>query len=172
MILRNVELSWAKLTPDHLDLNGNYSVTFTISAEQEKEMQKAFQAVCEKVGKTMDKMQWFGTRKELEFGRVEYTAKTKTSFVDKKTNATKEKVVRVYDKHARLFESIPNIANGAIGNIEFNPFYSQFQKKQGISLGLNSLQLLKYEEFGGENPYKDESGDNAFDSEQNADDVF
>lgn len=154
MVFKNVTFEWAKLTKDNLDLQGRYSIDILLNAEQEKVMRAEMEKAAKAGGFTYESASWLGTRKE-EGDLVRYTAKTQTEFVDKKTGAKTEKDLRVYDKHAKRMEVVPRIANGATGCIDLAIIATKFQKKQGITLGLNSLQLISYEASEARNPYED-----------------
>lgn len=154
MIFKNVTFEWAKLTKDNLDLQGRYSIDILLNAEQEKVMRAEMEKAAKSGGFTYETAAWLGTRKE-EGEYVRYTAKTKTEFVDKKTGGKVERDLKIYDKHAKRMEVAPHIANGATGCIDLAIFPTRFQKKQGVSIAFNSLQLISYEVSGGRNPYED-----------------
>lgn len=166
MLVKNVKSSWAFLGKE--DNNGNYRITFAVSDEQDKEIQRALaMKLAENSKAKPESVEWFGSRKiDEQSGEVTYTAKASKTYKNKK-GETVERSLAVYNKRAQLYAdgTIPNIANGAIVNLVIEPYYASHLKRQGVMLGLRSVQLLEFQEYCGDNPFKDETGDAPFQNE-------
>lgn len=146
MIVKNVETTWAFIQKP--DMNGNFRVTFKVSAEQDKELQNTLEAVLKDNGKTLQSAAWVGSRKEEEDGSITYSAKCAQTYKNK-NGEEKTRELPVYDRRAiRLRpEEVPNITNGSICNVDVEPYFATYQKKHGAMLSFRGIQLVKYEEF-------------------------
>lgn len=100
---------------------------------------------------------------EDDDGNVVFTFKMHASYVDRKTNETKDLTLKVYDsKGARIFD-VPAVARGSEGRVEFSvtEFVSEVAGV-GLSLQLSKFQLLKLKEWtaGGDDTFGgDDLGD-------------
>lgn len=150
MVIKNVLTQYAFISKT--DDNGNYRIQFKIQDESGKEKLEAAMDALAKEKNCKDPDWWGSYNSETDF----YGAKCSSEFKNKKGESVENKL-RVYNKHAQLLEEVPSVANGAIMNIEVEPYYCEYRKKKGIMLGLRSVQLLEYEIYSGGNPYKDES---------------
>lgn len=153
MVVKNVECQWIFLkTPDE---NGKFRVEFKVTKEQRDEIFAEMERVAQGVGKKLEDCDWKGSFKDTE-GVLTFKAATLQK-VTKKNGQEFEKSVPVYDVYAQKMEEIPNIGNGSIMNIAFTPYWSAHKNKKGVMLGLDSVQLIKLEEWKAINPFTDES---------------
>ena len=147
MIFKNVVTQYAFIS--NPDDNGNYRVAFK---GQDEDTNKAIEKALEDFAKEkncVDPDWWGSFNAESGF----YGAKCSSSFTTKKgENVEMERPV--YNRHAQRLDEVPAIANGAIMNIEVEPYYCEYKKKKGIMFGLRSVQLLEYQEYV-KNPYSD-----------------
>lgn len=153
MLIKNVKVDWAFISRE--DDNGNYRVTFEVDEEKDKEIQENLKELIKSNGKDPNTADWLGSRK-IDNNIITYTAKCAKEFTNKK-GETIERKLPVFDVKAREFENVPNIRNGAIANLVIEPYFAEFKKKYGAMISLRSIQLIKYEEYTAENPFKDES---------------
>lgn len=150
MVLKNVVLWYAFISiPDE---NNNYRVQFFPNEEERKKLEDKMQEVAK--ANNLKDPDWWGSYKETEDG-IAYGAKASAKFTSK-NNKEIEFTLPVYDKKALRMETVPSICNGAIANIEVEPYFVKYKNKKGLMLGLRSVQLLKYEEYTGGNPYEAE----------------
>lgn len=163
MILKNVKANW--LFINRVDDNGNYRVSFEVTKEQDGEIKKLLEEVAQANGASLKDCDWAGSRKE-ENGVISYAAKASRE-ITLKDGQKKIVDLQVYNIKAQRIETeqVPNVANGAIVNVAVEPYFAKHKAKKGVMLGLRSVQLLKYELYES-NPYKDESEDNSYDSEE------
>lgn len=169
MVLKNVKCDWIYIqSPDE---NGNYRIAFEVDEAQKAEIDRELEAVAKENGTTLDKCDWKGSYKLTEQGKHTYGAKSK-ALITTKTGEQKQIQVPVFNIHAQRIasEDVPSIANGAIMNLCLKPYFAKYKSKKGVQLGLQSVQLIKYEIYGGLNPFSDESSDAPFDSAAGATD--
>ncbi|HEC1823323.1 TPA: hypothetical protein R1765_001947 [Campylobacter coli] len=158
MLIKKVKASWLYI--GRTDDNDNYRVTFEVDKDLDKTIMDALGETLRESGSksSINKCDWRGSRSEKE-GVITYSAKCSRVFKNKKG----EEVIRslpVYDIKANLLDenTVPqSIANGAIINLVVEPYYTKYKNKEGVMLGLRSVQLIDYEEFTGDNPYENES---------------
>lgn len=160
MILKNVKASWLYI--NRVDDNGNYRVSFEVSKEQDAEIKALLEKVAVDNGVKLSDCDWCGSRKE-EAGVITYGAKASQVITTKK-GETKEIELPVYNIKAQRYtkEEVPSVKNGATINISVEPYFAKHKQKKGVMLGLKSLQLVSFELYEGENPFKDETSDNNF----------
>lgn len=151
MIVKNAVLSWAFIS--RADDNGNFRVTFEVTPEQAKEIDDALAAVCKENSKDFDKVDWRGSKKIDENGKITYSAKCAKSFKNKQGEEV-ERELPVYDRKAQQMDPVPNINNGAIGNVDVAIYYAKYKQKCGAMLGLRGIQLVEYTEYEGHNNFK------------------
>lgn len=160
MILKNVTANW--LFINRVDDNGNYRVSFEVTKEQDAELKAALEEVAKANNTSLKDCDWSGSRKE-ENGVITYSAKASQEITLK--DGTKKTVdLPVYNIRAQRFADgeIPSVKNGATVNVSVEPYFAKHKAKKGVMLGLRSIQLLKYELYEGDNPFKDESKDIPF----------
>lgn len=147
MIFKNVVTQYAFIgKPDE---NGLFRIAFKGQDEAtNKAIEKALDDLAKE--KNCQDPDWWGSFNE-ESGF--YGAKCNSTFTNKKGEVV-EVTLPVYNRQAQRLEQVPMIANGAIMNIEVEPYFCEYKKKKGIMFGLRSVQLLKYEEYQS-NPYTD-----------------
>ncbi len=166
MLIKNVKATWLFL--NRVDDNGKYRVTFYPNKEQDKQIKKLLADCAKENGSDIKDCQWKGGYKLDDAGEVTYTAKA-TAYFTNKQGIEVERKVNVFNIHAQKFAEgeVPNVANGAIVNLEVNPYFVKSKMGKGAMLGLNAVQLIEYEIYqgGGGNPFADESADNAFKAE-------
>lgn len=160
MILKNVVVNWAFIAEP--DDEGLYRIQFEIIKKTPdyellmSEMQKCMQ----NAGKQKSDITWWGGYKphETDPDIALFNAKTRDEFKDKRSGETKKRTLPVFDIFAKRFAdgTVPKIANGAICNVEVSPYFASFHNKNGIMLGLRSVQLMQFEVYS-QNPYSDES---------------
>lgn len=142
------------------DEEGRYRVTFEVNEEQDKIIQKALNEVLKTKGIAPgpDSVDWYATRKESDEGVISYGAKCSKS-ITRKDGTLVERILPVYNYTAVRYteDGVPTPANGALINIEIEPYFVEYKKKKGVMLNLRSVQLLKYEDYTSPNPYSDES---------------
>lgn len=163
MILKNVKANW--LFINRVDDNGNYRVSFEVTKEQDAELKALLEEVAKANNTSLKDCDWFGSRKE-ENGIITYGAKASQEITLK--DGTKKIVeLPVYNVRAQRLtaEEVPSVKNGAIVNVSVEPYFAKHKARKGVMFGLRSIQLLKYELYEGDNPFKDESGDSPYDSE-------
>lgn len=163
MILKNVKANW--LFINRVDDNGNYRVSFEVTKDQDAELKAALEEVAKANNTSLKDCDWSGSRKE-ENGVITYSAKASQEITLK--DGTKKTVeLPVFNIKAQRLtaEEVPGVKNGATVNISVEPYFAKHKAKKGVMLGLRSIQLLKYELYEGENPFKDESDDAPFGSE-------
>lgn len=163
MILKNVKANW--LFINRVDDNGNYRVSFEVTKEQDAELKALLEVVAEANHTTLKDCDWSGSRKE-ENGVITYSAKSSREITLK--NGSKKTVeLPVFNIKAQRLtdEEVPGVKNGATVNVSVEPYFVSHRAKKGVMLGLRGIQLLEYELYEGENPFKDESGDIPFDPE-------
>lgn len=151
MVIKNVELNWAWISKP--DENGNFRVTFTVTPEQEKLIDEELAKVCKENNKDFASVDWKGSKNINGEGQITYSAKCAKTFKNKQ-GETIERTLPVYDKQAKKFEEAPNVANGALANVDVSIYYAKYKQKCGAMLGLRGIQLIKYEEYNGGNNFK------------------
>lgn len=162
MVIKNVKLDWAFISrPDE---NGNFRVTFTVTPEQAKLIDEELAKACKENNKDLETAEWKGSKKVTEEGEITYSAKCAQTFKNKQ-GETIERSLPVYDKQAKRFEEVPNIANGALANVDVSVYYAKYKQKFGAMLGLRGIQLIQYEEYNGGNNFEpiEETSTDAFD---------
>lgn len=153
MVVKNVECQWIFLkSPDE---NNKFRVEFKVTKEQKDEIFAEMERVAQSVGKKLDDCDWKGSFKDTE-GVLTFKAATLQKGT-KKNGQEFEKTIPVYDLYAQKMEEIPDIGNGSIMNVAFTPYWSTHKNKKGVMLGLDSVQLIKLEEWKVSNPFSDES---------------
>lgn len=163
MLVKNVKANW--LFIDRVDDNGKYRVTFYPSEEQDKQIRKMLAECAKQNGVDIKDCAWKGGYKLDDEGKVTYTAKAAAVYTNKK-GIEVERKLSVFNIHAQKFtdDEVPSVANGAIVNLDLNPYFVKSKMGKGAMLGLNAVQLIDYEIYqgGGANPFADESEENAF----------
>lgn len=150
---------WAYIA--RVDENGNYRISFVVNPEQDQLLQEAIIKCIKENGKDAASADWFGSRKETEDG-IEYSAKCAQKFKNKQgEEITRE--LSVYDRKAVKLDEVPNIANGAICNVDVEVYFAKYQKKYGAMLSLRGVQLITYEEYTGGNNFEPEPDEEPID---------
>lgn len=81
-------------------------------------------------------------------GETIFTFKGHASYVDQKTNESKELTLRVYDSAGKRIEKVPAINRGSEGRVEFSLVtYQSAVAGAGVKLQLSKFQLLKLVEY-------------------------
>jgi hypothetical protein len=157
------QIEWAKLAkPDKKD--NKYSVVIRPTEEQQEALEDyLFGIWAEEMG-TKKQPAWLGGKKELEDGTIRFTASRKAT---KKLNEIEvPNPVKVFNKAAVELKGadIPEVANGATVILNLHGAITEYGLKKGVSLFLNSVQLVKYELFSadeGFEPIEEEDEDEA-----------
>lgn len=151
MVIKNVKLRWAFISrPDE---QGNFRATFEVTPEQEAEIDAELDALCKENNKQLDKVDWRGSKKVSDNGIITYSAKCAKVFKNKQGEEI-QRDLPVYDKKAVRLEEVPNIANGAIANLDVNFYYAKYKQKCGVMISLKAVQLIKFEEYNGVNNFE------------------
>lgn len=160
MILRDVVVNWAFIAEP--DDEGLYRLQFELIKESEDyklliaEMQKCMQSA----GKKREDITWWAGFKPHETNPdiVLFNAKTRDEYKDKRSGEVRKRKLPVFDVFANQYKDgeVPRVSNGAICNVEVSPYFASFHNKNGIMLGLRSVQLKQFEVYS-QNPYSDES---------------
>lgn len=151
MIVKQVRADFCFLgRPDD---NNNYRLKFYPKNIQA--LHDEMEQIAKQNGTTRKECDWWGSFKEEDNS---FAAKASAEFTNRKGETIQNKIP-VYDIHARKLEEVPSIANGAILNIEIEPYFCKYKNKKGVMLGLRSVQLIEYKVYAGGNPYSDESGE-------------
>ena len=153
--IENIKTQWAKIAePDDRQSPPKYSIDLLPNKEQQQQLEEHLISVWE----YKSDPGWFGGKKTLDDGQIKFTAK-KTA-VQERQGLEVPTPLKVYNRSAVLYPAneIPRIANGAIVNVSVRAFASEFQGKKGVSLTLNSIQLVEFEPW-------DEDGFEPLDSE-------
>lgn len=164
MIIKNVKAYW--LFINRPDENGKYRLTFDVTKEQFDVLYESTLKVAEANGVKIEDLAWYMGYKQNEItGQRSVSCKASHTFTSKQGEEITF-TLPVYNKKAVKFdpEAVPLVANGAIINVEVDPYFVKYKGKKGIMLGLRSVQLLDYEEYNA-NPYQDESGENPYGDE-------
>lgn len=145
MKLNNVVIEWAKLaSPDE---NGKYSVTILPNPTQQKELEEYLNGIWVEEYGTKKEPAWLGGRKELEGGKVRFVATRKAKrLVNEVEVDNRPKIVNALAV-AYPANEVPRVSNGAIVNLLLHGYITEYQGKKGVSLGLNGVQLVKFEEW-------------------------
>lgn len=152
MVIKNVLTQYAFISKP--DDNGNFRINFKPQEEETKKViEDALKSLAD--SKNCKDPDWWGSYNP-ETGY--YGAKCSHTFKNRQGEEISNKL-RVYNRNAQLLEEVPSVKNGAIMNIEVEPYYCEYKKKNGVMFGLRSVQLLDYEEYIGSNPYVDEDSE-------------
>jgi hypothetical protein len=145
MKLNNVVIEWAKLaSPDD---NGRYSVTILPNPAQQKELEEYLNNIWVEEYGAKKTPAWLGGRKELEGGKVRFVATRKAKrLVNEVEVDNRPKIVNALAV-AYPANEVPRVSNGAIANLSLHGYITEYQGKKGVSLGLNGVQLVKFEEW-------------------------
>lgn len=163
MTLQEVVVNWAFIAEP--DQEGLYRIQFEINKNSADyaELKSEMEACIFKNGKKKEDITWWSGYKEHESLKdvVCFNAKTNSIFRDKRTGETKKRTLMVYDVNADPYPvpDIPKIQNGAICNVDVNPYFVSFHNKFGVMLGLKTIQLLKFQLYSQApyNPFKNQS---------------
>lgn len=157
MRITNVKAQW--LFIDAPDDNNNYRVTIVATPELSKQIDEELDKLAQTKGLQLSQCDWKGSKKIAEdTGEITYTAKCGTT-IKKKDGSIVERKLAVFDERAQRLNPVPKVTNGAIINLVIEPYFAEYKKKKGVMLGLRNLQLVKWEEYEGDNPYEDLVGD-------------
>lgn len=114
---------------------------------------------------------------EDDDGFVVMSFKSKASYIDKKTQERKNRVVPIFGGAGRLKPNeIPNFGEGSIVRVAFSPSgFCNAALGAGVSLRLESLKLIKPVEFtggAGSNPFGDDDEAYVPDSSDDGDNIY
>lgn len=158
IVIKNVKTEWAKIAKP--DESGNYVVNMICSPDQASELEAFMMSVWEEEMGGVKKPAWLGGKKELDEGWIRYVTKRVSKYKNKDGEEVAMKLV-VLDRMAKEYDVVPSVANGAIMNISLNAVVTEYKKEKGISLYINSIQLVEFEPYGNDSDFepldKDES---------------
>jgi len=150
MIIKNIRIEWAHIASP--DQNGKYSVTLLPNKEQQAEIENYLTQIWVDEYGTKKPPAWLGSKKELEDGRIRFIANRKAKIL--KDGVEVERKLKVVDRHNKEYEPIPRVSNGAIVNLSLRGYLTEYQSKKGVSLGLNAIQLVEFEEYNPEDEFE------------------
>lgn len=153
LIIKNIETKWVCIAEPYKrkpEDKGEYMVTLVPNAVQVKEIETFLRDIWEYDKGVKRKPEWFGSRK-VEENQVFFTAK-KPAFNKK----SEEVYLSVYSmkkgKDGKPVQydqcEIPKrISHGAIMNVSVFAKITEYGGQAGVSMWLNSVQLVKFENF-------------------------
>jgi hypothetical protein len=142
-----------KLTDEHFEV---VTAELLDKAKNPGEKRKAEEAI-KKITKQYPFEPEFDEESGEETGRIILKAKKKAAFNDKKTGNLIETSINIFDAAAKKVEdksTLKGMGNGSICkmNVFLSPYYIPATGNLGVSLKLNSVQVIKFVEYGGAAP--------------------
>jgi hypothetical protein len=120
----------------------------------EKAAKKAFEeAKANMKPKEAKKLEFFNPVRDIEdeegepTGNVKIEFKTYATFKDQKTGEVRNVRLNAYDAEGKPLKKIPQIGNGSLLSIAFNPVGKATSGKFYYTLYLNAFQLVELHEF-------------------------
>lgn len=148
MIIKRAKLEWTCIKSPN-SMSGKYQTNIIMSEADAKPYMAELDKVWEEgKGSTKTKPQSKGYTYILDdndnkTGEVKFIPKQAPQSRDGKYTFT----VSVYDAKARKLDTIPDIGNGTIANVDVRPYIYDTGSAKGVTLNLNAIQILDLVEY-------------------------
>ena len=148
MIVKNVELQWTSVNQPN-QMSGKYQTDFYF---QDAEAEAALISKIEEAWEN-HKGSFKGAAQSMGFSETdEGKIKFKATQAPKSNDGKYTFEVGVYDAKAKKVESLPNIGNGTIANVDFEIYPYTFKSNKGVKLNLKNIQIIELKEYGNGGP--------------------